>query len=421
MNKPKRKRDFEIAARNEEALVGSVLLDPSRLDAVPHMTSSQFLDPQLGSIFDICRKRYEAGHKIDPVLVLHDSQAAGIDVSAAEIAKLFTAVPHAAHARWYGDNVVEADRLRQLAEVSAHLSSSIGDPTKNADAIISEIESSLEVLRRETQAQAVSLHEAGNRLIAECRASANRKRSAETGITSIDCRMGAMMPGEMIVLAARPAVGKTAFAFQVSKHNATLQRSCLFVSLEMRSEELAARVFGGQSSVSSSDIRSRSLIESQETELRRAVDSSIDQPIYIFDPSMASIRDIRAQARAHGDLSLIVIDYLSLVSPADKRAPRWEQVSHISRCIKQLAKELKVPILALQQLSRDADGAIPRLSHLRESGAIEQDADIVCFLHFEKQNSKHQFIVAKHRHGPTSVTDLSFEPRLCLFSDSTGF
>ncbi len=416
----KKQRDHAEIEPSEEALIGSILIDPSAIDRIGPVSPESFFVPELGQLLGLIQKRQDAGLPIDPILLHADCQSIGLDISRADLARLFLEVPHAKHAPFYGGNVVEAARLRKLIELQNSLGSFLSDRTRNSDSIINELEKSLDGLRQDTQAGQQTIHSAGLKLIQECEVEKNKKRSAETGIWAIDSAIGGMMPGELIVLAARPGIGKTSLAMQIAIHNATKNRKALFVSLEMRAEELAGRVFGGLSNVDSSDLRSRNLSGSQLQQLRESVETMASMPLIIFDPAQASIRDIRGQAKQAGDLSLIVVDYVSLIKPADSRAQRWEQVSDISRQLKRLAKELRVPILALQQLNREADGQVPKLSHLRESGSIEQDSDIIGFLHPEGTETFYDFIVAKNRHGRTGTIDLRFDGPKTQFSERGG-
>jgi replicative DNA helicase len=419
--KRKQTRDHSEVVRNEEALIGSILTNPKVLDRISFITPGSFFSQELGQLFGIIRRRYESDLPCDPILIVNECRDAGLPFNSGDIAKLFVEVPHSAHAPYYGGQVTESARLRKLVEIQDVLNDDLSDRTMNSHAIIERLEKTLDTLRQDTHSGLQTLHGAGQKLIAECEQENSKRRSAETGIYSVDRMIGGLMAGEMIVLAARPGVGKTSLAMQIAIHNADRDRRSLFVSLEMRAEELAARVFGGLADVSSSDLRSRDLSQAQLECLKDAVAKMERLPLVVYDPAQATMRDIRAVAKSSGDLSLIVIDYLSLVKPTDSRSQRWEQVSEISRQIKRLAKELKVPILCLQQLSREADGQVPKLSHLRESGSIEQDADVVAFLHPDSVKTWCSLFVAKNRHGSTAEIRLTFDGPTTTFKGRSDF
>ncbi len=419
-----RNRDHADILRDESALVGSVVIDATMFDRLDRVTGDSFFEKRFGKLFDLLRTRYENGLPNDIVLVNRELHTAGISITTAELAEIFTGVPSQAHARHYAGNVSEAARLRKLIELADSVTELANDATKASFEIVETISREIDEMHFDESAKVVTIAEAGKKLLAEIDQSKDKRRSATTGLWTLDSTLGGLMPGEMIVVAARPGIGKTSFAMQVAMHNANHKRKALFVSLEMRSEELAGRVFGGLAEVPTEDIRAGNLTPEQRQRLVAAIEYMAEQPLLVFDPATATMRDIRATARAQNDLSLIVIDYLSLIAPTDNKQQRWEQVSEISRSIKRLAKELKVPILALQQLSRDADGNRPKLSNLRESGSIEQDADSVLFIHRDQSgqtaanNIDVEIIIAKNRHGRDGNGKFVFEKEQTRFNEA---
>lgn len=245
-------------------------------------------------------------------------------------------------------------------------------------------------------------------------------RPTMSGFEALDSSAGGWMSGELVILAARPGVGKTTFAMQVAAHNAARERRVLFVSLEMRDRELVARMLSGDPGVDSRRLRAGRLGTADIDKLRAAADDIRDLPVRVWAPPSATLARIRGVAKrevAFGGLSLLVVDYIGLIRPAagDTKRPRFEQVGEVSAGLKSLAKELDVPVLALCQLNREADGTEPRLSNLRDSGSIEQDADVVLFLHRETTATK--LIVAKHRHGETGSVALRFDGSTTRFSE----
>jgi replicative DNA helicase len=257
-----------------------------------------------------------------------------------------------------------------------------------------------------------------------------------TGLAKLDEAMGAMLPGEMVVIAARPGQGKSALGVQIAMHAAERGRPGLIVSLEMRDTELVKRKLCEFAELDSRDVRSGRLSDEHRQQLHDAAQQLTDLPLRLWSPPSATLADIRAVARrakAKGGLQLLVVDYLGLVRPGseDRRLPRFEQVQNISAGLKSLSKELNLPVISLCQLNREADQSAPRLSHLRESGAIEQDADLVIFLH-HPESPAHiageqpyaqtvNVIVAKHRHGQVGKVSLLWHPRETRFSSPDSF
>jgi len=412
-----RNRDHGEVESEERALIGSILLNPSMVDAMSGITEQTFLDKELGKVFGIIRAMHESGKPIDRITLLTEVRRQS-DLQPHDIAELFSEVPNATNARFYADNVAEASRLRSLLLLAERVTKGVGDRTMTADAILCDLEAEIESLQGSgNSTQWATIADAGRELILELSADKKNQRSCEFGISTIDNTVGRLMPGEVVILAARPGVGKTSFAMQVALTNAKLDRPVLFVSLEMRRVELAGRVFAGISGVPGEDIRMQDLSDAQMQALREAVEFLDGVPLVVFDPPSASARDIRARAKQSGDVCMIVVDYLSLVRPSESRVPREQQISAISRDLKMLAKELKVPVLCLQQFNRAADTEqSPKLSHLRESGAIEQDADIVMFIHPQSVKGMVSLIIAKHRHGRTGQIDLEFNGEKTSFS-----
>jgi replicative DNA helicase len=244
-----------------------------------------------------------------------------------------------------------------------------------------------------------------------------------TGISSFDADMGGLFPGELTILAARPGVGKTSFALQVAAHNAESGRLVYFASLEMSAAELSIRLACGESGVSNRLVRIGKFGADDSQRLSEALRKQAKVALEIHDRSALTVASIRREIRKRKKrgLALAIVDYLQLVTPDDRRLPREQQVARMVRQLKETAREYEIPILCLCQLNRQADGdETPRLSHLRESGAIEQDADVVLFLskHEPKGGETHNaiLIVAKNRNGETGPLRLDWDGGRTRFS-----
>ena len=241
---------------------------------------------------------------------------------------------------------------------------------------------------------------------------------AETGLTGFDEMTGGLHDGELVILAARPSMGKTALAMNISEHASISQRlPTLFVSLEMSGLELADRMLCSLARVNGHRLRNGSVSSDDRDRLIRKANEVSQAPLFVDDSPSRTVSEIAAAARRikrrEGSLGLVVVDYLQLIEPDNSRDPRQEQVAKIARRLKGLARELQVPLLCLSQLNRQAEDAKdhrPKLSHLRESGAIEQDADVVMFVHREEYYHRGEdraqyagqaeIIIAKQRQRP---------------------
>jgi len=242
-----------------------------------------------------------------------------------------------------------------------------------------------------------------------------------TGYADLDEHLAGLQPSNLIVVGARPSMGKTAFALGLAAHAAMNGEQVLFFSLEMSHLEIAQRVLSAEARVNASHMRSGRLAEQDFKKISQAVGRLSDASLHIDDNPNVTIMDIRAKARrikARMGLSLVVVDYLQLMTGRHNAESRQVEISEISRGLKILARELNIPVIALSQLSRNLEARNdkrPMLSDLRESGAIEQDADVVMFIYrdeiYHQDSSERgtaEIIVAKHRNGPTGVVELSF-------------
>lgn len=246
-----------------------------------------------------------------------------------------------------------------------------------------------------------------------------------TGIAAFDEVTGGWHPGDLVILAARPGVGKTSLATQVALYLATRHRLAGVVSLEMEATQIVLRLVSAWLNIDIRALRSREIEPSNRAKLRDLASEygDSDMPLDIWSPPTTTLSGIRGYAKRlalQGDLALLVVDYLQLVRPRDYRAPREQQVAEASRGLKAIAKELAVPVLCLSQMNRDAEktGRAPRLSDLRESGGIEQDADSVVFIHqAEQHTAEPQLIIAKQRFGGTGSITVHFDGARTTFTD----
>jgi len=240
--------------------------------------------------------------------------------------------------------------------------------------------------------------------------------SVQTGLLDLDACIGGMRACQMVVLAARPSVGKSALAAQIAINAAKEKHNVLFVSLEMTSSETVSRMLATETGLDMRSIQDGTLTADGINKATRIATAYQSIPLMIEDRRGLNIDRLTMLVRstaARKKLGLVIIDYLGLIT-GDKKKPRWESITEISNQLKTLAQTESIPILALCQLNRESEGETPKLSHLRDSGSIEQDADIVMLLHREKRNARErEMFVAKNRNGPIA--------RIDLFYDATKF
>ncbi|HEX4129734.1 MAG TPA: replicative DNA helicase [Pirellulales bacterium] len=425
---------------NDEAeanVLGSMILSPAACDDVALVLRPEdFFGHANQTIYRCLLGLHADGIRVDRSLLVerlkHDGMFEAIG-GLRYLAEVAEAVPVASNAMHYAEKVRNDARLRRVIEATSDTLSqahSGGD----ADEVIASAERRLhDVAERESSVELVSLDDAVlDALAAIDDRSANPARAGlSTGFAGLDGMLGGFRQGEFNVLAARPGMGKTALALNIADRIATAGGVVLFVSLEMSRLELSERWLSARSSVNGESIRSGRLTENTRRAIVSAAGSVPQGRLWIIDPPRAGLTEIAANARRLGrrhGLALVVIDYLQLIEPDNPRDTREQQVSKIARRLKQLARQLKVPVLCLAQLNREAEkssGYVPRLSHLRESGAIEQDADVVMFVHrpevYEPDDldlrGKAELIVAKARNAATGKLDLRWESWATRFSE----
>lgn len=420
----------------EESLLGSAILDPSVMDEVASVVRpSDFLSPSDGRLWSAMLDLHEAGRLDTTLLVNELRKRSHFDEigGAARLAKLARAVPHSAHAIYYANVVREAATKRSLIALSSDIAASCLDPTTEAREVANDADQRIHDL--------LSVHSAGARTVREAlhdaidRIEARENGAAEagvkTGFSDFDSMTGGLRESQLIVLAGRPGMGKSAAAMDFALNIASEGEPVLFVSLEMSEAELTERMLSSRAGVNGHRLRNGSTSPEDKRNLRETAAKLTEIPLHLVDTPGMKVAEIAAKARLTrrkaGKLSLVVIDYLQLIEPDNDRDPREQQVSKISRRLKALARQLKCPVLCLAQLNRQTEAARdnrPRLSHLRESGAIEQDADVVIFVHREEyyaetddNRGKADFIIAKQRSGPTGNCEVLWQSSYTRFVD----
>lgn len=413
----------------ETALLGAVIVDPAALDRIAYsVDGSDFVDRDLGRVLSHLLDLHACGEPLgDVVMLRHRLATAGLlDAigGSAGIARLAgSGIPSSAER--YATEIRQAAHRRKLSAIAAELTSRSADVTTDPTEIADWVEGQLSAVRSGVLCDSRTLAETAREAISEIREAkaAGVKRGLPTGFGEVDQLIGGMHAGEMFILAARPSIGKSALAAQIASNVAMAGEPVLFVSLEMTGADMAYRTLAGMTGIEIRELRAANVTNAELNRCDDAVREIADVPWFLWSSRSATVGRIRAAAkvqRSRTGLSMLVVDYLGLVRPDDPRKPRWEQITESSNAFKRLAEELGVPALILCQLNRDADKdkGGPRLDHLRESGAIEQDADIVGLLHRESRSSRMATLnIAKNRNGPIDEVDLSFDPSSCRFTD----
>jgi len=419
----------------ERGALGSCVLDPRKVDDVADLLRvDDFHADANRKLFAAIVAMHEAGQPIDTV-TLRDALKNRGELEAvgglAYLAEVVNSVPYAANGMYYAQIVRAKAESRRLIHAGIDLLQSAhggGDPAQLAARAEAAIGAALERPAGEGLVDAKGA-------IVEAMAAVERIREKRegtgllTGVEEFDEAVGGLFPGELTILAARPRMGKTALANQIAIHAAERGRGVLFASLEMAAAELMTRTLCGRSGVDSRRIRTGTMTDGDVRTLVKAGTDLASMDLQILDSPGATVAGIRRaarKARRSGDLQLVVIDYLQLIEPDDPRVPRHEQVARIARALKGLARELQLPVLCLAQVNRQTESAgdhRPRLGHLRESGAIEQDADVVLFIHRAEVydddpdlRGKAELITAKNRNGPCPTIRLQWDATTTTFS-----
>ncbi|MEZ5321421.1 MAG: replicative DNA helicase [Microthrixaceae bacterium] len=415
----------------EESLLGAMLLKQSAIsDCVQVVHAADFYKPANQHIFDAIAGLYAAGEPVDPVTVAAELQRAGLLDSiggSATLLTLMSRTPAVSNATHYARLVEETSLLRQLVSTAGTIAELGYAPLDDVPKTLDYAESLMyEVGQRRITDTTKHLRELLDDSLDKLQMLADRGdeiTGTPSGYTDLDHLTRGLQPSSLVVVGARPAMGKTAFALGAAA-NASIRsgKNVLFFSLEMSHLELTERLLSSEGRINASKIRTGALVETDWDKVTRTMARLGDAPLWIDDNPNLTIMDIRAKARRlqskTGQLGLVVVDYLQLMSGRAKAANRQVEISEISRGLKILARELECPVMALSQLSRALESRgdrKPMLSDLRESGSIEQDADVVMFLYRDEvynpdspDKGKAQVIVAKHRAGPVGSCQLAF-------------
>ena len=423
----------------EQAVLGSMLIDPRCVpDVIEQLRPEDFYIRQHREIYETIYSMFNFSLTIDPVTVLENMRKNGVydeNVSRNYILQLMDTTPTAANVGEYVAIIKDKTLLRRIAETAGDMTAMVQQGTDSGQDVLEAAEQRVYAIRQGRAARGLTpisavLLDVYDRLN-ELAASDAAVPGLSTGLGALDLAISGLNKSDLILLAARPGMGKTSMALNILLHAGKFSgKSVAFFSLEMSREQLVLRLISNESFVDNKKLVTGKLNESDWEKVAAAADALNRTKILIDDDSTVSVADINAKCRRVEDLGLVVIDYLQLMTSAGGKERsgdnRQQIVSDISRALKIMAKELNVPVLCLSQLSRANESRTnkrPMLSDLRESGAIEQDADIVMFLYredyYEKESENHNLaecIIAKNRHGETRTVELQWLPEYTTFS-----
>ncbi len=428
----------------ERGVLGSILLVPTVCDEVSLILRPEdFYDDANRIIFTHMREMNDGNQRIDTMLLserLKRAEQYEQIGGASYLAEILQSVPTAANAAYYAQIVRDKATLRALIHSSTEILRDAYDDGTAPQEMLAQAEQKIfAILDARSSGHVVSIEEILHEAMSRLDKRITHKHAiggVETGFRDYDNLTGGLMNSELIILAGRPSMGKTALALNVTEYAAMKGgTTVLFVSLEMASAELADRMVCTLAQINGQRLRNGMVGTAERTRLVEKMNELGQAPLYVDDTPSRTITEIAATARRlkrRDGLGLIVIDYLQLIEPDNPRDPRQEQVARIARRLKGLARELEVPVLCLAQLNRQAEASRdnkPRLSHLRESGAIEQDADVVIFVHREEYYATNEedkanlagqaeLIIAKQRNGPTDTVKLHWFKDFTQFRDA---
>lgn len=424
----------------EKSLLGAIIINNDVLpEILTILRPKDFYDNKHKVIFESIMDLYDQHKPIDILTLTSDlkSKKQLNDIGKSYLAELSNFVPAASHAKAYADIVEKASVRRRLINAGTTIVKKAYDDDADTDNLIGEAERELfevsdKIVKSDYVAIDQLLADAFDR-IDELHRNKGALRGLKTGFRDLDKVTAGLQKGDLVIIGARPAMGKTTFAQNLSYNIASINnKGVLFFSMEMAANEIVDRMISDVSGVKSWNILTGNLTDEEFQKIGDAMDEMDDLPIYIDDTSSMTIVELRNKARRamhDHDIGVIVVDYLQLIQGSDRyKGNRVQEVTEISRGLKILARELKIPVIALAQLSRNVtgrDNPRPILSDLRESGSIEQDADLVMFLHrpdYYKQNDDDyeethitELLIAKHRHGAIGKIELYFHPELLRF------
>src|SRR3990172_4042059 len=437
----------------EEAVIASLLVDPDAIYKVaPKLKSEDFFREKNAWVYEACRALWDRNESLNQITVAHELSRAGRLENvggAAYLSRLIADLPTSVGVEHYAGIVQRDASYRRLITVAGQIAGlayqggpDVGDVLAKAETLVAAVRQG-ETVRdfvhiRELLQGYLDASESG------AAATAAQTRAITTGFMDLDTLLGGLKRGDLVIVAARPSLGKTSLVLNFARNAAMRQHATVgFFSIEMAAEQIVQRLLAMESGVDSTRLAFGQHSDREQGRISNALGALSDLSIYFDDSAMLTVAEMRAKARRlqmERGLDLVVVDFLQLMQAGMRTENRVQEVSYISRSLKQLARDLDVPVVACSQLSRAAEMRAsnkPQLSDLRESGSIEQDADVVMFIYREEKYVSReewqrlhpdrpadsypagitQIILAKHRNGPTGVIHLRFREKIARFED----
>ncbi|MBR4628121.1 MAG: replicative DNA helicase [Ruminococcus sp.] len=432
-------RELPHSIEAEQSVIGAVLADPSALSAVIEKVRPEyFYSDQHKSIFSIIVRMFTSGQPIDIVTVLNEAEKLHIFETAAEgrkyLAEIANTLPSTSNIESYCKIVADKYYIRSLGMAARMILDDIQSGEQDSQLLLDAAEQKIYDIRQGRDVHGLvpiktAITEAYERLGALNGPDRDKFVGARTGFTLLDSITSGLNKSDLIIIAARPGMGKTSFAMNIATNVArhSDNKEVVTFNLEMSKEQLATRILSTEALVDSRSLRNGRITGEDWVKLATSAGYLSTLPLFIDDTASMTVQQMKAKLRRTKNLGLVVIDYLQLMESTSKSDNRVVVVSEITRQLKVMAKELNVPVILLSQLSRAVESRTdkrPMLSDLRESGSIEQDADIVLFLYREGYYNKEsprqnisECIVAKNRHGETGTVELIWDGQYTRFSN----
>ncbi len=434
------KRILPHSIEAEQSVVGAMLMDREAITVAAEIVSAEdFYSKQCGTLFEAMTELNDEGKPVDMVTLQDRLKEKDVppEVSSLEfIRDLITAVPTSANIKYYANIVSEKAVLRRLIKLNEEIANTCYVGRESLEAILEDTEKRVfDLVQRRNTGEFVLIRQIVMNAMDQIEKASKNKGNVTgiaTGFIDLDYRTAGMQPSDLVLIAARPSMGKTAFVLNIAQYVAFKQNQTVAVfSLEMSKEQLVNRLFSLESKVDAQKLRTGNLSDNDWERLIETAGVIGKSNLIIDDTPGISIAELRSKCRKYRlehDLKMIIIDYLQLMSGSGRGGDsRQQEISDISRSLKALARELSVPVLALSQLSRAVEQRPdhrPMLSDLRESGAIEQDADVVMFIYRDEYYNKDtekkgiaEIIVAKQRNGPIGTVELVWLPEYTKFAN----
>ncbi len=433
------RRTMPSSIEAEQAVIGSMLIDQESIAIASEIVAPEdFYSRQYGIIYEAMLELNNENKQVDVVTLQNKLKEKDVPEELRNLEymrDIIAAVPTSTHIRYYAGIVAEKSTLRRLIKASDDIENNCYEGKESLDYILDDAEKKIfEMVQRRNFEDFVPIDKvvlnAVERIEAAYRAGGN-VTGIPTGFIDLDYKTSGMQPADLILIAARPSMGKTAFVLNIAQHMAFKQdKSVAIFSLEMSKEQLINRLFALEGNIEATHLRNGKLDDSEWDKLAEAASIIGDSKLIIDDTPGITVSALRSKCRKYKlekGLDCIIIDYLQLMSGSGRIESRQQEISEISRSLKGIARELNVPVIALSQLSRAVEqrpDKRPMMSDLRESGAIEQDADVIMFIYrddyyhedTEKKNIS-EIIIGKQRNGPIGTVELAWIPEYTRFGN----